>query len=265
MDFLVEFEIDVPAATPETEVKDRERAEAVAATKLVDEGHLLRVWKRPLAAGETNVLGLYRAESESELEGLLRALPLYEWMTVTVTELERHPNDPAAAGNGPSIRSDPVMSDHLPKPRLSLVYRLEALLGEPLDLGETPLGRRRIVPQTAGTFRGPEISGRLLPGASADWQTVLRDGTALADIRYTLQTDSGNLLYVRSQGVRHGSPEVLARLARGEDVNAGEYTFRTTTQIETAAPELDWLNKGVFIGVGGRRPVGVIYETYLVG
>jgi hypothetical protein len=161
--------------------------------------------------------------------------------------------------------TEQVMSDHLPKPQLSLVYRLEARLGEPLDLGETALGRRRLVPQTACTFRGPEISGRLLPGASADWQTVLRDGTALADIRYTLQTDSGNLLYVRSQGVRHGSPEVLARLARGEDVNAREYTFRTTTQIETAAPELDWLNKGVFIGVGGRRPLGVIYETYLVG
>ena len=266
MEFLVEFEVDVPAGTSETEVKDRERAEAVAATKLADEGHLLRVWKRPLSTGGTNVLGLYRAESETELDGLLSALPLYEWMTVTVTRLERHPNDPGAAQEtGPSRRSEPVMSDHLPKPQLSLVYRLEARLGEPLDLGETALGRRRIVPQTAGTFRGPEISGRLLPGASADWQTVLRDGTALADIRYTLQTDSGNLLYVRSQGVRHGSPQVLARLARGEDVNAGEYTFRTTTQIETAAPERDWLNKGVFIGVGGRRPVGVIYETYLVG
>ena len=59
--------------------------------------------------------------------------------------------------------------------------------------------------------------------------------------------------------------EVLARLARGEEVDAGEYTFRTTTQIETATPELDWLNKGVFIGVGARRPAGVIYETYLVG
>ena len=104
-----------------------------------------------------------------------------------------------------------------------------------------------------------------MPGASADWQIVLPDGTALADIRYTLETDSGNLLYIQSQGVRHGSPEVLARLARGEEVNAGEYTFRTTTQIETAAPELDWLNKGVFIGVGARRPLGVIYETYLVG
>jgi hypothetical protein len=152
------------------------------------------------------------------------------------------------------------MSDRLPEPRLSLVYRLEAQLGEPLDLG-----RRRIVPLIAGTFRGPEISGRLLPGANADWQTVLPDGTALADIRSTLQTDSGQLLYVRSRGVRHGSPEVLARLARGEDVDAAEYTFRTTTRIETAAPELAWLNKGVFIAVGGRRPGGVIYETYLVG
>jgi hypothetical protein len=157
------------------------------------------------------------------------------------------------------------VSDRLPEPRLSLVYRLEAQLGEPLDLGETAHGRRRIVPLAAGTFRGPEISGRLLAGASADWQTVLPDGTALADIRYTLQTDSGQLLDVRSHGVRHGSPDVLARLARGEDVDAGEYTFRTTTRIETAVPELDWLNKGVFISVGGRLPGGVIYETYLVG
>jgi hypothetical protein len=152
------------------------------------------------------------------------------------------------------------MSDRLPEPRLSLVYRLEAQLGEPLELG-----RRRIVPLTAGRFTGPEISGRLLPGASADWQTVLPNGTALADIRCTLQTDSGRLLYVRSRGVRHGPPEVLARLAGGEDVDAGEYSFRTTTRIETAAPELDWLNKGVFVGVGGRRPGAVIYETYLVG
>jgi hypothetical protein len=157
------------------------------------------------------------------------------------------------------------MSNQLPEPRLTLVYRLEATLGEPLDLGEGARGHRRIVPQTGGTFRGPEMAGTLLPGASADWQIVLSDGTALADIRYTLQTDHGALLYVQSRGVRHGRPEVLARLARGEDVDAGEYTFRTATQIETAAPELDWLNKGVLIGVGGRQPGAVIYETYLVG
>ena len=73
------------------------------------------------------------------------------------------------------------------------------------------------------------------------------------------------MLYVRSQGVRHGSAEVLARLGRGEEVDASEYVFRTSTQIETAASELDWLNKGVFISVAGRQPGGVIYEVYLVG
>src|SRR6266536_1856236 len=102
------------------------------------------------------------------------------------------------------------------------------------------------------------------PGASADWQVVLPDGTALGDVRYTLQTDRGDLLYVQSRGIRHGTAEVLARLGRGEDVDASEYTFRTATQIETGTPDLDWLNKGVFISVGGRQAGRVIYETYLV-
>jgi hypothetical protein len=158
-----------------------------------------------------------------------------------------------------------MSSDRLPEPRLTLVYRLEATLGQPLDLGDGPQGHRRIVPQTGGAFTGPELRGKLLPGASADWQTIMPDGTALGDIRYTLQTDAGELLYIQSRGVRHGSAEVLARLGRGEDVDASEYIFRTSTQIETAAPDLDWLNKGVFISVAGRQAAGVIYETYLVG
>ena len=157
------------------------------------------------------------------------------------------------------------MSALLPDPSLTRVYRLEATVGEPLELGDIAQGRRRIVALTGGTFAGPELNGELLPGSSADWQIVLPDGTALGDIRYTLQTDDGNLLYVQSRGVRHGSADVLARLARGEDVGASEYTFRTSTQIETAASRLDWLNKGVFISVGGRRPGAIIYETYLVG
>jgi Protein of unknown function (DUF3237) len=158
-----------------------------------------------------------------------------------------------------------VPSPALPDPQLSKVYRLEATLGRPLELGDIARGRRRIVPLTGGTFVGPQIKGKLLAGASADWQVVLPAGTALGDIRYTLQTDRGDLLYVQSRSVRHGSAEVLARLGRGEDVDAGEYTFRASTQIEAAAPDLDWLNKGVFISVAGRQAAGVVYETYLVG
>src|SRR5262249_53519724 len=97
MEFLVEFDIRVPDGTPESEVAEREHAEAAAAAKLEDEGHLVRVWKRALPTGETTVLGLYRADTETELGALLRLLPLYQWMHVTVTPLEAHPNDPAAA------------------------------------------------------------------------------------------------------------------------------------------------------------------------
>jgi len=156
------------------------------------------------------------------------------------------------------------MSTQLPDPILRKIFRLEASLGDVLDGGKVGEGRRRIVPLTGGSFIGPGLSGVLLPGVSADWQIVLPDGTALADVRYLLQSERGVSFYVRSQGVRYGSKDVLARLGRGEDVDASEYVFRTATQIETSAPEFEWMNKGVFISVGGRQPGGVIYEVYLV-
>jgi len=255
MEFLVRFDVTVPDGTPETEVRERFTAEAAAGSRLAREGHLVRLWRPPLEPGETAFVGLYRADTREQLDGFLGALPLDDWMRTTVTPLEPASNDPAS----PRPRSF-----GLPDPRMTPVYRLEAALGEPVDLGDTGHGRRRIVPLAGGTFTGPTISGRLLRGVSADWQTVLADGTALGDIRYALQTDDGDVLYVQSRGVRHGSADVLARLGRGEEVDPSEYTFRTSTQIETAAAQLEWLNKGVFVSVGGRQASGVVYETYLV-
>jgi muconolactone delta-isomerase len=255
MEFLVEFDVQVPAGTPESEVRDREEAESAAAAKLADEGHLVRLWRRPRGGAGGTAVGLYRAASEAQLDALLADLPLAGWLRTTVTPLGSHPNDPPGGSS---------LGDRLPEPRLTRVFRLDATLGEPLELGETTRGRRRIVPLTGGTFTGPELNGKLLPGASADWQIILPDGTALGDIRSTLQTDDGAILYVQARGVRHGSAEVLARLGRGEKVAASEYTFRTSTRIEAASAPLDWLNKGIFISVAGRRPGGGIYETYLV-
>jgi len=94
MEFLVEFEVHVPDGTPASEVVARNSAEASAAAGLVAERHLIRLWKPPAAPGETKALGLYRADSEAALAGLLGALPLYDWMHVAVTPLEPHPNDP---------------------------------------------------------------------------------------------------------------------------------------------------------------------------
>lgn len=182
MEFLVEFEITVPRGTAGTEVERRESAETAAAAALVEQGRLLRVWKIVARNGQGSVLGLYRADSRAELDGLLEALPLYEWMQVNITPLEPHSNDPNV--REVILTSDkPAMSDRVPEPRLTRVYRLEATLGEPLDLGQITQGHRRIVPLTGGTFSGPELNGELIAGASADWQIVLSDGTALGDIR----------------------------------------------------------------------------------
>jgi muconolactone D-isomerase len=94
MEFLVEFEVNIPDGAPASEVEARKSAEASAAAGLVDEGRLIRLWKPPAAPDETKALGLYRADSQAQLAGLLDALPLYDWMKITITPLEPHPNDP---------------------------------------------------------------------------------------------------------------------------------------------------------------------------
>jgi muconolactone delta-isomerase len=96
VEFLVEFDVRVPDGAPETEVEERVRAEASAAAKLANGGYLVRLWKPPVAPGEAKALGLFRADSEAELDGLLGGLPLADWMDVNVTPLEPHPNDPAS-------------------------------------------------------------------------------------------------------------------------------------------------------------------------
>jgi muconolactone delta-isomerase len=97
MEFLVEFEVEVPAGTPDAEVEQRQRAESAAAAELAEDGHLVRLWRRPLGGDGTTAIGLYRADSEAELDDLLGALPFGGWLRVTVTPLAAHPNDPATA------------------------------------------------------------------------------------------------------------------------------------------------------------------------
>jgi muconolactone delta-isomerase len=95
MEFLVQFEMDIPDGVARSEVEDREKAEAVAAEALADEGHLVRIWRATVGSDRAAVVGLYRAGSKAELEGLLADLPLYEWMHTFIMELGQHPNDPA--------------------------------------------------------------------------------------------------------------------------------------------------------------------------
>ena len=146
---------------------------------------------------------------------------------------------------------------------LEPLFRARITLAPPRELGETPLGRRRIIEITGGSFAGPRLSGKVLAGG-ADWQIIRSDGVAFLDARYTLETSGGALVYVRNQGYRHGPPEVISRLADGDDVDPSLYYMRTTPWFETSDPGCSWLNRTVCLATGARRPAAVELDFFAV-
>jgi Protein of unknown function (DUF3237) len=147
------------------------------------------------------------------------------------------------------------------EPGLEFIGRCRADLGDPLELGQTPWGRRRIIPIVGGEFKGPRVSARILAGG-ADWQVVHEDGMAAIDTRYTLRTNDQVLISVATRGVRDGPPEVLLRLADGQLVDPAEYYFRVAIQYETGAAAYQWLNRIVAVASAVRLADQVIYDAY---
>ena len=146
---------------------------------------------------------------------------------------------------------------------LQPLLRAEITLAPPQELGDSPLGRRRIIPITGGTFRGERLSGRVLPGG-ADWQLIRQDGVAELDARYTLETEDKALIYVRNFGYRHGPADVIKRLAAGEPVDPALYYMRTTPRFETGAERYKWLNRIICVATGARRAAAVELDFYEV-
>ncbi|WP_435749186.1 DUF3237 domain-containing protein [Microbacterium sp. PMB16] len=151
----------------------------------------------------------------------------------------------------------------LPTPSLEFAFDVAVDLGPLEDHGVTSVGHRRVVPILGGRITGA-IDAEILPGG-ADWQIVRPDGTIEIDGRYSARTADGDLLLLHAKGLRTGVPEVLERLGRGEDVDPASYYFRTTVQIETAAPTLSHLQRALFLSVAQRQADAVRYRAYRVG
>ncbi len=147
--------------------------------------------------------------------------------------------------------------------RLAPLFRLSAEVGEVRTLGEAPGGERRVVPILGGTFEGAGLAGEILPGG-ADWQWRRRDGTLDIDAHYALREHGGGVIEVRSRGLRTGPSAVLERLARGEDVPADEYYFRTILRFSTGDARLDWLNRAIGVATAERRARRVELDVYRV-
>ncbi len=150
----------------------------------------------------------------------------------------------------------------LAAPELEFLFQVTATLDSPVELGKTKYGKRRIIGINGGTFEGPNIKGTVVAGG-ADWQTLRDDGTADLVATYSIRTDQGETIYIENSGIRTASSEVLARLARGEDVHPAEYYMRTSAKMEVNEDsQYAFLNKSIIVSTGMRKANSVIIRFY---
>jgi len=143
------------------------------------------------------------------------------------------------------------------------IFTIHAELEPIMNLGHTPYGERRVIGIAGGAVRGAKLNGRILPGGS-DWQIIRADGAADIQARYTIESDTGARILVYSAGLRHGPPEVMAQLAKGDNVDPSLYYFRTVLRFETADPSVDWLNRILGLARGQREARAVRLDVYEV-
>ncbi len=154
----------------------------------------------------------------------------------------------------PSIRA-------IGEPRLELLYEMHVDLDLPQVIGQTPLGMRQIFYVTGGTFEGPRIRGEVLPGGG-DWALIRPDGALQLDVRATIRTDDGALVYAAYYGLIVASQDVWARFLRSEEVPVADYTFYIAPMFQTGDQRYDWLNRTLAVGKGKVIPRGVEYRVF---
>jgi hypothetical protein len=148
-------------------------------------------------------------------------------------------------------------------PLLKPLCRIEVEVADMVSLGSVPQGERRYVPLTGGTVSGA-LTGKVRPGGT-DWQLLRADGVLEIAAHYVLELDDGSLVEVDSRGLRHGLPEVMQRLAKGEPVAPHEYFFRTFIRLATGAPGWQRLNNVMAVAVASRQQRRVVLELHELG
>ncbi|MFM2422919.1 MAG: hypothetical protein RL291_1449 [Pseudomonadota bacterium] len=155
------------------------------------------------------------------------------------------------------------MLGSVPVPSLVHAFDVEADVDPPIDVGQVGTGQRRMIPITGGRVSGPKLNGTVLPGG-IDYQLIRPDLTAEIHARYVIETSAGAKIYVENTGLRHGPPDVIQKLIRGEPVDPALIYFRTSPRFETASADHAWMMKSLFVCSGARAPRGVYLRFYEV-
>ncbi|AUI50072.1 DUF3237 domain-containing protein [Arthrobacter crystallopoietes] len=148
-------------------------------------------------------------------------------------------------------------------PGLTFLATINVAVGQPIEVGETAEGHRRIIPIIGGTVQGPELNGSVLP-AGADFQILKSETVTELQAQYAIETDDGDRIYVSNFGLRSGSAEDIAALVRGESVPPERIYFRCSPRLSSAGGRWAWLGSKIIIGTGERHPDAVRLNLFVV-
>jgi Protein of unknown function (DUF3237) len=149
-------------------------------------------------------------------------------------------------------------------PKLEFVCELKVKLKPAIVVGETPHGTRRIIPIVGGSFDGPSMKGEILDGG-ADWQIVRKDGVSELEAHYQIKMDDGIVIYIKNVGLRVATPEIAAKIAKGDVVSPNDYYFRAVPKFDAPiGSKYEWMNNAIFICRGIRNPDGVVILVWKV-
>ncbi len=122
--------------------------------------------------------------------------------------------------------------------RTEHLWDAKVTIANAISLGDSKYGGRNIIPITGGTFKGPKISGEVLP-YGADWQLARPDGDVEFNARYLLKTTDGYTIQVINKALVHS--ETI-------DKKTGTYI---KSVIDLEAPKnspYTYLNHAIFLG-----------------
>jgi hypothetical protein len=150
--------------------------------------------------------------------------------------------------------------------RTATLFEMIVDLDPRLDFGAGPLGQRVLFGSAGGKFEGSKLRGEVLRGGG-DWTLFRPNGVMTLDVRLTLKTADGALVYM-TYGGRWVTPAELrvemADSATRYKIDPSRYYFRTNPLFETGASHYAWLNDIVCIGYGYLVEGGIAYKVFQV-
>ncbi|MDJ1372161.1 DUF3237 domain-containing protein [Gulosibacter molinativorax] len=149
-------------------------------------------------------------------------------------------------------------------PALTFFASLTVEVDDPITVGETLHGARKIIPIRGGTVTGDGWSGKLLD-AGADFQLYPSPHVAELSAMYVIEAEDGTKIFVDNHAIRTGSAEDLEALVSGKEVDPARIYFRFAARLSTdASSPFAWVNSRVFVGSGTRQPDTVRLDFFAV-